>query len=153
MPGGYASCLIIARTPTAPGSLPISTRCVASATYKTGVHKPTFSETAICARWSGWRSGFPEAGPHGRDRWHRQSPRHKHKARTENCWPGSHLESQNFRGLARWGRLASFYALEAAPRDQSRPETQKGAVEVAAMVRRGRAFRFFPRLKVLRRRQ
>jgi N-carbamoyl-L-amino-acid hydrolase len=98
-------------------------------TYKTGVHKPTFSEPHLRSlQWLVQR--LPEAGPRGRDRRHRQQSRHQHEARDRNCLAGSHLESQNHAG---WldGPLGVVYALEAA-RVINRDPNTNGAVEVAS---------------------
>src|SRR5438477_9140145 len=96
--------------------------------YKTGAHKPTFSEPHICSlQWLAER--LPEAGlTAGIDgignvlgTSSKSGPK---------LLAGSHLESQNFAG---WldGPLGVVYALEAARVINSDP-TEKGAVEVAA---------------------
>src|SRR3954449_3437590 len=96
--------------------------------YKTGVHKPTFSEPHM--RSLQWLSGqLPEAGLAatidgiGNVLGTSTKPGAKLLA-------GSHLESQNFAG---WldGPLGVVYALEAARVINSNPNAN-GAVEVAA---------------------
>jgi N-carbamoyl-L-amino-acid hydrolase len=96
--------------------------------YKTGVHKPTFSEPHI--RSLNWLTGkLPEAGLTGSidgignviGTSSRPGPK---------LLAGSHLESQNYAG---WldGPLGVVYALEAARMINSDPSAQ-GTVEVAA---------------------
>ena len=96
--------------------------------YKTGVHKPTFSEPHR-ARWSGWPGSFPRPGspPRSTASAMCSAPARKPGAK---LLAGSHLESQNFAG---WldGPLGVVYALEAARVINSDPDV-KGAVEVAA---------------------
>src|SRR6202140_2776138 len=96
--------------------------------YKTGVHKPTFSEPHIRSlQWLAQR--LPEAGlvaeidGIGNVLGTSAKPGRKLLA-------GSHLESQNFAG---WldGPLGVVYALEAARIINADPNTN-GAVEVAA---------------------
>jgi N-carbamoyl-L-amino-acid hydrolase len=96
--------------------------------YKTGVHKPTFSEAHM--RSLEWLAGrLPEAGLSaaidGIDNVIGTSTRSGPK-----LLAGSHLESQNYAG---WldGPLGVVYALEAARVINSDPGG-KGAVEVAA---------------------
>ena len=97
-------------------------------TYKTGVHKPTFSEPHLASlHWLVDR--LPEAGLTGTidgignviATSQRSGPK---------LLAGSHLESQNYAG---WldGPLGVVYALEAARVINSDPSTN-GAVEVAA---------------------
>jgi len=96
--------------------------------YKTGVHKPTFSEPHMRSlQWLAQQ--LPEAGLvadiDGIGNVLGTSAKHGPK-----LLAGSHLESQNFAG---WldGPLGVVYALEAARVINSDP-TAKGAVEVAA---------------------
>ena len=96
--------------------------------YKTGVHKPTFSEPHL--RSLEWLAGrLPEAGLtatiDGIGNVLGQSPKSGPK-----LLAGSHLESQNYAG---WldGPLGVVYALEAA-RVINPDSTAKGAVEVTA---------------------
>ena len=117
--------------------------------YKTGVHKPTFSEPHMRSlQWLAAR--LPEAGLtatiDGIGNVLGTSTKSGPK-----LLAGSHLESQNYAG---WldGPLGVVYALEAARVLNSDPDV-KGAVEVAVMVRRGRPFRQFPRQPILCRRR
>jgi len=96
--------------------------------YKTGVHKPTFSEPHM--RSLEWLAGrLPEAGLtatiDGIGNVLGSSTKSEPK-----LLAGSHLESQNYAG---WldGPLGVVYALEAARVINSDPSV-KGAVEVAA---------------------
>ena len=96
--------------------------------YKTGVHKPTFSEPHL--RSLEWLAGrLPEAGLaatiDGIGNVLGNSPKSGPK-----LLAGSHLESQNYAG---WldGPLGVVYALEAA-RVINPDSTARGAVEVAA---------------------
>src|SRR4051794_17975021 len=98
-------------------------------TYKTGVHKPTFSEPHIRSlRWLAQR--LPEAGLTAEidgignvlGTSAKQGPK---------LLAGSHLESQNYAG---WldGPLGAAYALEAARVINADPNIN-GAVEVASL--------------------
>ncbi|MEY9902463.1 hypothetical protein ABIA44_006637 [Bradyrhizobium sp. USDA 329] len=113
--------------------------------YKTGVHKPTFSEPhKLSLEWLVQK--LPEANLSatidgiGNVFGTSTKPGAKLLA-------GSHLESQNYAG---WldGPLGVVYALEAA-RVLNTDPSLSGAVEVACLVRRGGTFRPFPRLALL----
>jgi N-carbamoyl-L-amino-acid hydrolase len=96
--------------------------------YKTGVHKPTFSEPHLRSlQWLVQR--LPEAGLAGETDGIGNVLGTSTKAGPK-LLAGSHLESQNFAG---WldGPLGVVYALEAARVINSDPNA-KGAVEVAA---------------------
>ena len=96
--------------------------------YKTGVHKPTFSEPHL--RSLEWLAGrIPEAGLTATIDGIGNVLGHSPKSGLK-LLAGSHLESQNYAG---WldGPLGVVYALEAA-RVINSDSTAKGAVEVAA---------------------
>jgi len=96
--------------------------------YKTGVHKPTFSEPHL--RSLEWLAGrIPEAGLTATIDGIGNVLGHSPKSGPK-LLAGSHLESQNYAG---WldGPLGVVYALEAA-RVINSDSTAKGAVEVAA---------------------
>jgi N-carbamoyl-L-amino-acid hydrolase len=96
--------------------------------YKTGVHKPTFSEPHL--RSLEWLAGrLPEAGLTATIDGIGNVLGHSPKSGPK-LLAGSHLESQNYAG---WldGPLGVVYALEAA-RVINSDSTAKGAVEVAA---------------------
>ena len=96
--------------------------------YKTGVHRPTFSEPHVQSlRWLLQR--FPEAGLAGEIDGIGNVLGRSTKAGPK-LLAGSHLESQNFAG---WldGPLGVIYALEAARVINPDPKI-KGAVEVAS---------------------
>ena len=96
--------------------------------YKTGVHKPTFSEPHL--RSLEWLAGqLPEAGLAATIDGIGNVLGHSPKSGPK-LLAGSHLESQNYAG---WldGPLGVVYALEAA-RVINPDSTAKGAVEVAA---------------------
>src|ERR1700748_3587457 len=98
--------------------------------YKTGVHKPTFSEAHM--RSLEWLAARPrEAGLTATIDGIGNVLGFSAKAGPK-LLAGSHLESQNFAG---WldGPLGVVYALEAARVLNSDPDV-KGAVEVAAWV-------------------
>ena len=117
--------------------------------YKTGVHKPTFSEAAYAlAGVAGAEAS--RGGARGRDRRHRQCARHKRETRTETA---GRLASRKpeFRGLARWAAWCRLCA-RSRPRHQSRSERQRRR-RSRGMVRRGRTFRLIPRQQVLCRRR
>ncbi len=117
--------------------------------YKTGVHKPTFSEPHMRSlEWLVQR--LPEAGLAGGIDGIGNVLGTSAKSGPK-LLAGSHLESQNYAG---WldGPLGVVYALEAARVINPDPNV-KGAVEVAVVVRRGRPFRQFPRQPVVCRRR
>ena len=118
-------------------------------TYKTGVHKPTFSEPHL--RLPAVAGAAPSRGrPHGRDRRHRQHPRHQHEARAEAVG-GVASGKPEPRGLARWTARRGLCA-RSRPRHQSRSEYKRRG-RSCVLVRRGRAFRALPRQPVLCRRR
>src|SRR5579862_9307972 len=97
-------------------------------TYKSGVHKPTFSEPHLASlRWLVAR--LPEAGLLGAIDGN-GNVLSKSAKPGPKLLAGSHLESQNYAG---WldGPLGVVYALEAARVLNADPAV-KGAVEVAA---------------------
>ena len=89
--------------------------------YKTGVHKPTFSEPHI-ASLPGWCSAFPRPASRARSTASATSSAPARKAGPK-LLAGSHLESQNHAG---WldGPLGVVYALEAARVINPRSEHQ-----------------------------
>ena len=116
--------------------------------YKTGVHKPTFSEPHMRSlEWLAAR--LPEARLtvtiDGIGNVLGTSTRSGPK-----LLAGSHVESQNYAG---WldGPLGVVYALEAARVHQFRSRRKRRG-RSRGMVRRGRPFRQFPRQPVLCRR-
>ena len=117
--------------------------------YKTGVHKPTFSEPHLASlAWLVQR--LPEAGLTGEIDGIGNILGTSTKPGPK-LLAGSHLESQNHAG---WldGPLGVVYALEAARSHQSRSERKRRG-RSGVMVRRGRSFRKLPRQPLLCRRR
>ena len=85
-------------------------------TYKTGVHRPTFSADDIAAR-AVVRRAMHRGRARDHHRRHRQHFRQAPGDAARKALSGSHLESQNQAG---WldGALGCVYALEACARDQ-----------------------------------
>ena len=117
--------------------------------YKTGVHKPTFSEPHMRSlEWLAQR--LPEAGLTAEIDGIGNVLGTSTKSGPK-LLAGSHLESQNYAG---WldGPLGVVYALEAARVINPDPNVN-GAVEVAAWCDEEGHFGSFPRQQVLRRRR
>ncbi|MGY4364564.1 hypothetical protein ACVW1A_000629 [Bradyrhizobium sp. LB1.3] len=113
--------------------------------YKTGVHKPTFSEPhRLSLDWLVQK--LPDAGLtaviDGIGNVFGSSAK-----RGPKLLAGSHLESQNYAG---WldGPLGVVYALEAGPRAQCRSLGQRRG-RSCRLVRRGRTLRALPRFALL----
>ena len=130
-------CLTIDHTSTAPGSLPISTRCAPSApTRPAFTSRRSRSRISQSLQWLVQR--LPEAGLTRRDRRHRQRARHQHETRSETV---GRLASRKPE-LRRLARRAARRGLRARsrPRDQCRSGSQRHR-RGRGLVRRGRTFR------------
>ena len=113
--------------------------------YKTGVHKPTFSEPHMRSLAVA-DAAVPRGGPRERNRRHRQRHRNQHEARAEIAG-GLASGKPELCGLARWTARRGLCA-RSRTRHQSGPEhSWRGRGR--GMVRRGRPFRQFSRQPVL----
>ena len=113
--------------------------------YKTGVHKPTFSEPhKLSLDWLVQK--LPDAGPHRRDRRHRQCLRHQRKAGTQAAG-GIASRKPELRRLARRPARRRLRA-RSGPRAQCRSLARRRG-RSCRLVRRGRTFWALPRLALL----
>ena len=118
-------------------------------TYKTGVHKPTFSEPHMRSlEWLAQR--LPEAGLTAEIDGIGNVLGTSAKSGTETVG-GLASRKPELCGLARWAAWRRLCA-RSRPRDQSRSERERRG-RSRVMVRRGRTFRKFPRQPVLCRRR